>query len=76
MEWETVTTIQIGSPAPIHHALDKLTAAIIELQQLQRRLSQGEPPSSALVSDSLTVIEERLHDLSGMLTALRDQSQP
>jgi hypothetical protein len=60
-----------GSPTPIHRALDSLTAAIIELQQLRRRLAGEQPPEGTEIDQSLESLEERLHELAATLTALR-----
>lgn len=61
-----------GSPTPVHRALDSLTAAIIELQQLQRRMSGEQPPNLEDVEQSLGSLEERLRELGASLTGLRD----
>jgi hypothetical protein len=71
-----MTTIRDGSANQIYHALDNLTAAIIELQQLQRRLGGAQPPNMPDIGQSLRSIEEHLRDLSVSLTGLRDQEQP
>ena len=60
-----------GSPTPIHRALDSLTAAILELQQLRRRMAGEQPPEGAEIDQSLQSLEERLHELAATLTALR-----
>ena len=60
-----------GAPTPIHRALDSLTAAILELQQLRRRMAGDQPPEGAEIDQSLESLEERLHELAATLTALR-----
>ena len=66
-----------GSPTPNHRALDSLTAAILELQQLRRRMAGDLPPDGAETDQSLESLEERLHELAATLTALRaDAAHP
>ena len=69
-----MTVAHDGSPTPLHRALDSLTAAILELQQLRRRMTADHPPDDAEFDQSLGSVEERLHELAATLTALRTDS--
>ena len=69
-----MTASHDGSPTPIHRALDSLTAAILELQQLRRRMAGDLPPDGAEIDQSLESLEERLHELAATLTALRAEA--
>jgi hypothetical protein len=64
-----------GSPTHIHRALDHLTAATIELQQLRRRLGNGHELSPPEIDKTLGSLEDRLRGMREILTALRDQTQ-
>lgn len=64
------------APTPIHRALDSLTAAILELQQLRRRMAGGQPPQDEEIDQALGSLEDRLHELASILTVLRAGGAP
>ena len=66
---------QDGSPTPVYRAVDSLTAAIIELQQLRRRMAGEQPPSVPEIDHSLDSLEERLHELAATVAGIRDDVQ-
>jgi len=70
-----MSAAQEGSPTPVYPAVDSLTAAIIELQQLRRRMAGDQPLHVAEIDQSLDSLEERLHELATTLTGIRDDAQ-
>jgi hypothetical protein len=66
---------QDGSPTPVYRAVDSLTAAIIELQQLRRRMNGEQPPSVPEIDHSLDSLEARLHELAATVAGIRDDVQ-
>lgn len=64
-----------GSPTHVHRALDHLTAATIELQQLRRRLGNRHDVGPDEIDAMLGSIEDRLRTMGELLTELRDQTQ-
>jgi regulator of replication initiation timing len=75
VEREIMATSPDGSPTHVHRALDHLTAATIELQQLRRRLGNGHEMSAPEIDKTLSSLEDRLREMREILTTLRDQAQ-
>jgi len=66
-----------NGPSPLHHAIDYLTAALLDVQSLRRWLEHCNSASSAEIDQRLTEIETWLRLLGATLTALHDDpSQP
>jgi hypothetical protein len=58
--------------SPLHHAIDALTAAILDLQHLGRRLEQGGEIRREHL-DSIAKVDDRLHELKVILQAFRTE---
>ena len=57
-------------PTPMHRALDRLTAALISLQRLQRQVDHGESLTSAEAGPALSEIADHMRELSAILTEI------
>lgn len=63
-----------ASPAPLHRAIDALTAATLDLQLLGRQLEQGGEIRREHL-DAVAKVDDRLRELSELLGALRTAEQ-
>lgn len=69
----TMTTLNSGSPTPIHRALDRLTASKLELQVLRRQAQLGEPIDLERLVAQLVQVDGWLDEVAAVLTDEREQ---
>lgn len=68
-----MTTLNSGSPTPIHRALDRLTASKLELQVLRRQAQLGEPIDLERLVAQLVQVDGWLDEVAAVLTDEREQ---
>jgi hypothetical protein len=61
-------------PTPMHRALDRLTAAMVTLQRLQRQVAHEEALTSAEAGAALSEIADHMRELSTILTDIYRES--